>query len=108
VSFKKGCYPGQEIVARMQYLGKLKRRMYRAHTDTDTRPRPGDEIFPNEADAQSIGKVVSAAPFPDGGYTLLAVLQITSAESGHTLHIGASDGPALELEHLPYPFPPGE
>lgn len=107
VSFRKGCYPGQEIVARMQYLGKLKRRMYRAHIDSDSRPRPGDEIFPAAKDAQSIGKVVSAAPFPDGGFTLLAVLQIASAESGEALHVGVSDGPLLELEHLPYPFTDG-
>ncbi|TCK18402.1 hypothetical protein DFR30_1680 [Thiogranum longum] len=108
VSFRKGCYPGQEIVARMQYLGKLKRRMYRGHISSDNRPRPGDEIFPAENATQSAGTVVSAAPFPDGGYTLLAVLQIASAESGHPLHVGTSDGPALELEHLPYPFQDGE
>ena len=105
VSFRKGCYPGQEIVARMQYLGKLKRRMYRARIPGDERPQPGDEIFPAKADAQSVGKLVSAAPHPDGGFAALVVLQITRAESGEPLHTGAADGPTLELESLPYPFP---
>ncbi len=61
VSFKKGCYPGQEVVARMQYLGKLKRRMYRAHVQTDKQPRPGGEIFVSKDKAQPVGKLVSAA-----------------------------------------------
>ncbi len=104
VSFRKGCYPGQEIVARMQYLGKLKRRMYRAHIDSDTRPLPGTEIFTAGEDSRSAGKLVSTAPFPDGGFAVLAVLQIANAESGEPLHVGTSDGPTLELGHLPYPF----
>ncbi len=105
VSFRKGCYPGQEIVARMQYLGKLKRRMYRARTDSAERPAPGDEVFPGKAESQAVGKLVSAAPHPDGGYALLAVLQIPGAGSGETLHLGTPDGAPIELEHLPYPFP---
>jgi len=105
VSFRKGCYPGQEIVARMQYLGKLKRRMYRARVDSKERPQPGDEVFPGKEDAQSVGKLVSAAPHPDGGFAMLVVLQIASAESDTTLHLGANDGAELALEPLPYPFP---
>jgi len=105
ISFRKGCYPGQEIVARMQYLGKLKRRMYRARIDSSERPQPGDEIFPAGANTQSAGKLVSVAPHPDGGFEVLAVLQIANAESGETLHLGTSDGPTLELEYPPYPFP---
>ncbi|VAW75953.1 tRNA-modifying protein YgfZ [hydrothermal vent metagenome] len=108
VSFRKGCYPGQEIVARMQYLGKLKRRMYLARFGGDTRPQPGDEVFPGRAESQSVGKIMSAAPHPDGGFAILLVLQIANAESDEALHLFASDGPALELEHLPYPFPSGE
>ncbi len=108
VSFRKGCYPGQEIVARMQYLGKLKRRMYRARIDSSERPQPAEDIFPADAEAQSVGKLMSVAPHPDGGFEVLAVLQISHAESGETLHLGASDGPALELEYLPYPFPSNE
>ena len=52
VSFKKGCYPGQEIVARMQYLGKLKRRMYLAHLESDTAPLAGDELYSAEMEGQ--------------------------------------------------------
>jgi len=104
VSFKKGCYPGQEVVARMQYLGKLKRRMYKLRTHTEIRPEPGDELFRGEDASQSTGKVVSAAAHPDGGYALLAVLQISSAEGGGDLHLGASDGPGVVIEPLPYPF----
>ena len=108
VSFRKGCYPGQEIVARMQYLGKLKRRMYRLRAASGERPAPGGEIHGEREGAEPVGQVVSAAPHPDGGFILLAVLRITAAESGQALHLGAPDGPPLEREHLPYPFPPTE
>jgi folate-binding protein YgfZ len=106
VSFKKGCYPGQEIVARMQYLGKLKRRMYKAHAAADQRPFPGDEIFDAEGNEQPVGKLVSVAPHPDGGYDLLAVLQISSAESDTaSLRLGDRSGAELVVGNLPYPFP---
>jgi folate-binding protein YgfZ len=105
VSFKKGCYPGQEIVARMQYLGKLKRRMYRTMIDTDSAPQPGADIYCSSDPTQSAGKVVSAAAHPDGGYAALAVLQIGSAEGAADLHLGTPEGPRVTLEHLPYPFP---
>jgi tRNA-modifying protein YgfZ len=103
VSFKKGCYTGQEIVARMQYLGKLKRRMYRARVDTATRPNPGDELTsPHSASGQGAGKVVRAAPSAEGGYELLCVIEIVAAESGE-LHL--ADGAATELQLLPLPYP---
>jgi len=86
VNFKKGCYPGQEIVARMQYLGKLKQRMYRAHVAGDTAPRTGDSIYAPDFPGQSAGTVVEAQPSPDGGHDLLAVIQISSAEAGE-LHL---------------------
>ncbi|GMQ88209.1 MAG: folate-binding protein YgfZ [Gammaproteobacteria bacterium] len=104
VSFQKGCYTGQEIVARMQYLGKLKRRMYRARIDNGPRPTGDEEVFSADNAQQSAGKLVSAAPHPDGGYAMLVVLQIASAESESGLHLGSVDGPLLELETLPYPF----
>ncbi len=103
VSFKKGCYPGQEIVARMQYLGQLKRRMYLAHVESTTRPLPGDSLFsPECGSGQGTGKVVAAAPAPAGGYDLLAVIQIECAERGD-VRLG-ENGPALELLPLPYSF----
>ena len=103
VNFKKGCYPGQEIVARTQYLGALKRRMYAGRIATDTLPAPGDELFSAADSTQAAGQVVDAQPHPDGGYASLAVLQISAAETG-TLRLGSSDGPAFVLEALPYPF----
>jgi len=103
VSFKKGCYPGQEVVARTHYLGKLKRRMYRAHVDTDRIPAPGEEIYLSGAE-QSAGRIVSAQPGAEGGVELLAVIQIASVEAAAPggLHLGAPDGPALSLRELPY------
>jgi len=105
VSFKKGCYTGQEIVARMQYLGKLKRRMYLARVVTDSAPQPGDALYTAADPDQSCGQLVAAALHPDGDYALLAVVQIASAEGDQALHLGAADGPPLALETLPYPFP---
>ncbi len=102
VSFKKGCYPGQEVVARMQYLGKLKRRMYIASVDCDDAPQPGDDIYADSDDKQSSGKVVEAYPHSDGGYLMTAVIQIKSAEE-EKLTLGSPKGPALNLQDLPYP-----
>lgn len=105
VNFKKGCYPGQEIVARMQYLGKLKQRMYRAHVDSDALPQPGDAVFAPDFPGQSAGTVVAAQPAPDNGFDLLTVIQVTSAEAGE-LHLGSETGPLLSLHTLPYPVAP--
>jgi folate-binding protein YgfZ len=104
VSFKKGCYTGQEVVARMQYLGKLKRRMYRARVDAAERPMPGAEVFsPSSESGQGAGRIVDAAASPDGGFEVLAVLQISSAEAAD-LRLSGADGPALKLLPLPYAF----
>jgi folate-binding protein YgfZ len=104
LSFKKGCYPGQEIVARMQYLGKLKRRMYKAHVETDACPAPGDALFAEGSESgQGVGKVVQAEAMPGGGIELLAVIEISSAEE-RSLRLGDAEGPLLELKELPYVF----
>jgi tRNA-modifying protein YgfZ len=103
VSFTKGCYTGQEVVARMQYLGKLKRRMYLAHVDSATPPSPGDELFASgSTSGQGSGKVVDARPTEGGGYDLLAVIEITSADN-ETVCLG-ENGPRLQLGKLPYSF----
>lgn len=108
VSFSKGCYTGQEVVARMQYLGKLKRRMYRARIDTSERPAPGSEVFAASGDADAaVGRIVDAARSPDGGFEALAVLQISSAETDE-LRLGDTAGPTIALLDLPYAFPPAE
>ncbi len=102
LSFKKGCYPGQEIVARMHYLGKLKRRMFVAHTADNTTVQPGDTLHAEGSEsAQGVGKVVRAQSNPDGGTDLLAVIEISSAQE-RVLHLHDASGPLLELLELPY------
>ncbi len=106
VSFTKGCYPGQEIVARMHYLGKLKQRMVLAHVDlVDLADLPvaGGKLYSAELAEQAAGTVVNAAPAPGGGFDLLAVVQ-TSTLSTSGLHLGSLTGPALKLLPLPYPL----
>lgn len=100
VSFKKGCYPGQEIVARTQYLGKIKRRMYRAHLDEEL-PAAGTHLYAPETGDQSCGTVVSSSPAPGGGNELLAVIQSTCAEAGE-VHLHSPSGPRLIFQPLPY------
>lgn len=103
VSFTKGCYTGQEVVARMRYLGKLKRRMYLAHIDSDTAPRPGAALFSASSESgQGTGKVVAAQTSPGGGCDLLAVVQISAVEEGD-VRVG-DNGPRLEFRELPYDF----
>ncbi len=100
VNFQKGCYPGQEIVARTQYLGKLKKRLFRAHVEGNT-PKAGSDVFSPEFGEQSAGKVVMAAPAPEGGSDLLAVVQVSSRES-NTVHLGSPIGEHLRFDVLPY------
>ncbi|WP_172597682.1 YgfZ/GcvT domain-containing protein [Sulfuriflexus mobilis] len=105
ISFKKGCYPGQEIVARMHYLGKLKRRMYRARVDCDNPPQAGDALFAPDGDSgQGTGRVVMASPAVEGGYELLAVVQINSVDNGD-VHLHSAGGPLLNFIPLDYPVP---
>ncbi|MCP5298970.1 MAG: folate-binding protein YgfZ [Chromatiaceae bacterium] len=105
ISFTKGCYTGQEVVARMQYLGKLKRRMYRARIGGDEFPAPGTELYSASSESgQGAGRVVDAAISPDGGYEALVVLQISSAEAGD-VHVRDAAGPSVQLLGLPYAFP---
>jgi hypothetical protein len=99
VSFKKGCYTGQEIVARMQYLGKLKRRLYRLSLTAAELPEPGTPLF-SPSHNSAIGEVVLAAK-ADQVIELLAVLQAEAAESGD-VHVGTLEGPGLQLLDLPY------
>lgn len=104
VSFTKGCYTGQEVVARMQYLGKLKRRMYLAHVDADSAPARGAELFAESSTSgQGAGKIVDVAANPDGGFDLLAVMEVDSYQSGK-VHAG-ENGPILDFKPLPYAFP---
>ncbi|MNO51918.1 tRNA-modifying protein YgfZ [compost metagenome] len=99
VSFKKGCYTGQEIVARMQYLGKLKRRQYRLALDQPDIPAPGTEIF-SPTHGSSVGEVVIAAS-TGARCELLAVLT-ADAVADDNLHLGSLEGPRLQVLTLPY------
>ncbi|MBN8750356.1 tRNA-modifying protein YgfZ [Xylophilus ampelinus] len=101
VNFKKGCYPGQEVVARSQFRGTLKRRAYLAHADAPL--AAGQEVFAAGDAEQPVGTVAQAAPAPGGGWAAMVSMQIAAREAGG-LHAGAVDGPALALEPLPYPL----
>ena len=99
VNFKKGCYPGQEVVARSQFRGTLKRRAFVAHCELGL--QAGQEIF-NSADAeQPVGLVVQAAANPQAGHDAIVCLQLAALESG-SLHTQSNMGPALTLLPLPY------
>ncbi|WP_444931766.1 YgfZ/GcvT domain-containing protein [Microbulbifer sp. SSSA002] len=97
VSFKKGCYTGQEVIARMQFRGAAKRRLYRASCAAGDLPQPGMEIYADGA--QSIGNLVEACRSEEG-IQLLAVLTIAKVAAGETLRL--KDGRTLEIEELPY------
>ncbi len=100
VNFKKGCYPGQEIVARTQYRGILKKRMALAHMSGEPRPLPGQSVYGTAFGEQSAGAVVSAAPSPEGGYDLLVVAQVESLRAAD-LRLGSPLGMALEIRSHP-------
>jgi folate-binding protein YgfZ len=100
VSFKKGCFPGQEVVARMQYLGKLKRRMYLLTGPLDAElPVPGDELY-SAGKSSAVGKVVDAQPAGDGSYRMLAVCAIEAMEQPVYREVEAKS--PLQSLALPY------
>lgn len=106
VNFKKGCYPGQEVVARSQFRGTLKRRTCLAHgPELAQAPTPGQEIFlAGDEPDQPSGVVVQSAVSPLGGVDLLAVMQVTAGTAGTVWHLGSPTGPELKVQALPYPL----
>lgn len=102
VDFQKGCYPGQEVVARSQYRGTLKRRSFLF--DVDAQAQAGQELFHSADPGQPAGLVANAAPRPDGGSSVLAELKLAALEGG-SLHLGAPDGAPLRRRELPYAVP---
>ncbi len=100
INYKKGCYTGQEIVARTHYLGKVKRRTQLAHIETTTAALAGDDVFAAGSN-EPVGKIVRSAPSPQGGFDALAEIRLESLETG-TIRWKSIDGPALELLKLPY------
>jgi len=99
VNFKKGCYPGQEVVARSQFRGTLKRRAHLFHSDSAL--AVGSEVFHSDDAEQPCGTVAACAPHPIGGFDALVSLQLSALESG-SVHAGSVQGPALRHEPLPY------
>jgi tRNA-modifying protein YgfZ len=101
VNFKKGCYPGQEVVARSQFRGTLKRRAYLAHCPAEL--QAGQEVF-HESDAgQPCGLVAQAAAAPAGGCDAIVSIQISASQGGR-LTAGAADGPEMSVQPPPYPL----
>ncbi|TNF58325.1 MAG: folate-binding protein [Burkholderiales bacterium] len=101
VSFKKGCYPGQEVVARSQFRGTLKRRAFLVQGQASM--APGQEVFHAADPGQPCGTVAAAAARPGGGFDAIVSMQVAAA-SGGLLRLGSADGPVLELLPLPYPL----
>lgn len=107
VSFRKGCYPGQEIVARTQYRGILKRRMVRVHGAVDAlgaAPQPGDPVYAAEFGEQAAGMFANVAPSADGGYDALVVAQLDAIRAD-SLRVGSPAGHVLSVLPLPYAIP---
>jgi hypothetical protein len=106
VSFKKGCYPGQEIVARSQYRGTLKRRAYLVHTDASA--SVGQEVFHVKDADQPCGLVAASAACPSGGFDAIVSMQTSAAADAaehpdeSRLTLGSVTGPAVTLCSLPY------
>lgn len=96
INFKKGCYTGQEIVARTHYLGTVKRRTQLAHIDASAQPNNGDDVV--NSNQEIVGKVVRCAAAANGGYDLLVEARLESVETGQ-LMLGSD---ALSIRQLPY------
>lgn len=99
VNFKKGCYPGQEVVARSQFRGTLKRRSFVVHAEGVL--SAGEEVFQAGDAEQPVGTIVQAAPCPEGGWDAIASLQLAAVDAGD-LHAGSAAGASLKLLPLPY------
>jgi folate-binding protein YgfZ len=99
ISTSKGCYTGQEIVARTQYRGILKKRMALAHVDGAI-PAPGQSVYSPVFGDQSAGTIANVAPAPEGGYDVLVVAQIEGLREGD-LRLGAPDGAPLAIRSHP-------
>jgi len=100
VNFKKGCYPGQEIVARSQYLGKLKRRTTLV-TIQDPAAVAGAEVFATADPEQPCGMIVNTAPNGRGGIDALVEMKLAAIEAA-SVRLGSAQGAALEFHSMPY------
>lgn len=93
ICYTKGCYPGQEVIARLHYRGQLKRQLYKAYLESEQLPLPGARLH-REGAAESVGEVVSAARHPDGQTALLAVIKIEETGQG-AIRLEDAQGPEL-------------
>jgi folate-binding protein YgfZ len=101
VDFRKGCYPGQEVVARSEYRGTIKRRMFLF--DCAAPAAAGQEVFHGADPGQPAGMVVNAAPGPTDGWSALVEVKLAALEGG-TLHLGSANGARMRIGQLPYPL----
>lgn len=99
ISFNKGCYPGQEVVARAHWIGKVKRRLFLAHVDA--LPRLAEEVFSAAVPDQAAGQIANVSLAPDGGFDVLLVLR-EAAHAANDVTLGARTGPRLSFMNLPY------
>jgi folate-binding protein YgfZ len=101
VNFKKGCYPGQEVVARSQFRGTLKRRAYIVHASAKL--SVGQDVFNSDDAEQPCGLVAAVADAPDGGFDAIVSIQTAAAIDGSLTAVSAR-GPQITLLPLPYPL----
>lgn len=101
VSFTKGCYPGQEVVARAHYRGTVKRRMHLANIDS-THPEltPGMDVFEASEPDNPVGRLIDVVTVADNTWVLFEAPFKTL--NGEPLRAGSAGGPALRLQSLPY------
>ncbi|MSP86722.1 MAG: folate-binding protein [Methylotenera sp.] len=102
INFKKGCYTGQEIVARTHYLGKVKRRTQLMHINTSVPPQAANDVL--NKNNEVIGKIVRSAAAPAGGYAVLAEVRLESVGAGDLF----VNGIKVAIQQLPYPLQPSE
>ncbi len=100
VSFRKGCYTGQEIIARTQHLGKVKQRLFRVAFEVPA--QAGDALYSPDLNGQASGTLLNVVQTAHGHFEALAVLRLGSME--HGMHLQAMDGPAIRVLDLPYPL----
>ena len=101
VSFNKGCYPGQEVVARSQFRGPLKRRAFLAHSDAAM--AAAQEIFETSDPSQPCATVVQAAAAPGGGFDAIVSGQVSALQSA-ALRLSSATGPVVDIRPMPYPL----
>ena len=113
IDFRKGCYPGQEVVARSQYRGTLKRRSFLFEIAAAAGIQAGQEVFHTADPAQPAGQVVNAAPEPRAAegqspatrWLALVELKFALLDAAGSWHLGAPGGPPLRQVALPYALP---